>query len=68
MKENTKFDISFREVNTDLLTKFKAVKLETLLKYLKKADAGFETNIADGNWTSLSHTNKKIASKSLTKL
>lgn len=68
MKENTLFDISFREVNTDLLTKFKAVKLETLLKYLKKAEAGFETNIADGNWTSLNHTNKKMASKIVTKI
>jgi hypothetical protein len=68
MKENILFDISFREVNTDLLTKFKAVKLEAFVKYLKKADAGFETNIADGNFMNLNHTNKKLASKSLTKL
>jgi hypothetical protein len=68
MKQNTKFDISFREVNTDLLTKFKNVKLETLLKYLKKADAGFETNIADGHFMNLSHSNKKMASKIVTKI
>jgi hypothetical protein len=61
--ENTKFNVRLETVNSGILTEFKGIRLEALLKWLKYGENSIDVNIIKGNELLLNHTNSRSVNK-----